>query len=99
MNLRPEQLSAQLAKPLAPLYILHGNEPLLVLEAGDAVRAAARKQGYAEREVLVAGQGFRWDTLQSAAGNLSLEDGIAESRQRIGSGHRCGGGDRYSSFL
>ena len=72
MNLRPEQLSSQLDKPLGPLYILHGNEPLLVLEAGDAVRAAARKQGYVEREVLVAGQGFRWTDLQSAAGNLSL---------------------------
>lgn len=72
MNLRPEQLASQLDKPLAPLYVLHGNEPLLVLEAGDALRAAARKQGYAEREVLVAGQGFRWADLQSAAGNLSL---------------------------
>ena len=72
MNLRPEQLPAHLDKPLAPLYILHGNEPLLVLEAGDAIRSAARKQGYAEREVLVAGQGFRWSELQSVAGNLSL---------------------------
>jgi len=72
VNLRPEQLASQLDKPLAPLYVLHGNEPLLVLEAGDAIRAAARKQGYAEREVLVAGQGFRWADLQSAAGNLSL---------------------------
>lgn len=72
MNLRPEQLAAHLDKPLAPLYVLHGNEPLLVLEAGDAIRAAARKQGFAEREVLVAGQGFKWTELQSAAGNLSL---------------------------
>ena len=72
MILRPEQLAAHLDKPLAALYVLFGNEPLLVLEAGDAIRGAARKQGYAEREVLVAGQGFRWETLQSAAGNLSL---------------------------
>lgn len=72
MILRPEQLASQLDKALAPLYVLHGNEPLLVLEAGDAIRAAARRQGYAEREVLVAGQGFRWDSLQSAAGNMSL---------------------------
>ena len=33
MNLRPDQLAAHLAKPLAPLYVLHGDEPLLVLEA------------------------------------------------------------------
>ena len=75
MQLRPEQLSAHLAKPLAPLYVVHGDDPLLVIEAGDAIRVAARAQGYAEREVLVSGQGFRWDELRLAAGNLSLFGG------------------------
>lgn len=72
MNLRPDQLDAHLAKPLAPLYVLHGDEPLLILEAGDAIRAAARKQGFTEREVLVVNQHFKWDALTLAAGNLSL---------------------------
>ncbi|MBI5861468.1 MAG: DNA polymerase III subunit delta [Rhodocyclales bacterium] len=72
MQLRPEQLGPQLDKPLAPLYLVHGDEPLLVIEAADAIRAAARKQGFTEREVLVAGAGFRWDDLFLAAGNLSL---------------------------
>lgn len=72
MMLRPEQLAAQLEKSLAPLYLLHGNEPLLVLEAADAVRAAARAKGFADRETLVVSQGFRWDSLVLAAGNLSL---------------------------
>jgi len=40
VNLRPDQLAAQLERPLAPLWLLHGNEPLLVLEAADAMRAA-----------------------------------------------------------
>lgn len=72
MILRPEQLAAQLDRPLAPLYVVHGNEPLLVIEAADAIRAASRKQGFDEREVLIAGQGFRWDELFLAAGNMSL---------------------------
>ncbi len=72
MNLRPDQLQAQLDKPLAPLWAVHGDEPLLVLEAADAIRAAARKQGFSERETLVAGPGFRWDGLALAAGNQSL---------------------------
>ena len=75
MHLRAEQLSAQLERPLAPIWLLHGDEPLLVAEAGDALRAAARKQGYTEREVLVAGPGFRWDSLWLSAGNLSLFGG------------------------
>jgi DNA polymerase-3 subunit delta len=72
MQLRPEQLSAHLDKPLAPLYLLHGDEPLLVIEAGDAIRAAARKQGFSEREVIVAGPNFKWDELFLASGNMSL---------------------------
>ena len=35
MQLRPDQLATHLQKPLAPLYVVHGNEPLLVIEAGD----------------------------------------------------------------
>ncbi len=70
--LRPDQLPSHLEGPLAPLYVLHGNAPLLVEEGADAIRAAARRQGVTEREILVAGQGFRWEQLSMASGNLSL---------------------------
>lgn len=86
MNLRPDQLPALLEKPLAPLYLLHGNEPLLVLEAADLVRAAARRQGFEERETLVVGQGFRWDSLTGAAGNFSLFGGSKLIDLRIPNG-------------
>lgn len=86
MQLRPEQLAAHLEKPLAPLYVVHGDEPLLTIEAADAIRAAARKQGYEEREVLVAGPGFRWDELFMAAGNMSLFGGSKLIDLRIPSG-------------
>lgn len=72
MLLRPEQLDAHLQKDLSPLYFLHGDEPLLVIEAGDAIRAAAKRKGFSEREVLIAGANFKWDDLFFAAGNLSL---------------------------
>ncbi|QDF98619.1 DNA polymerase III subunit delta [Azoarcus sp. DD4] len=103
MNLRPEQLQAQLDRPLAPLWVLHGNEPLLVLEAADAIRAAARRQGYSERETLVVGQGFRWDALSLAAGNMSLFGGAKLIDLRIPTGKpgRDGGEalQRYASQL
>ena len=72
MQLRSEQLAANLQKPLAPLYFVHGDEPLLVIEAGDAIRATAKRQGYAEREVIMVGANFRWDDLFAATENLSL---------------------------
>ncbi|MBA3903005.1 MAG: DNA polymerase III subunit delta [Rhodocyclaceae bacterium] len=75
MQLRADQLPAHLGKTLAPLYVLHGDEPLLVIEAGDTIRAAARAKGYDEREVLVTGPSFKWDALMLAAGNMSLFGG------------------------
>jgi DNA polymerase-3 subunit delta len=92
MLLRPEQLAAHLDKPnnslnaLNPLYLLHGNEPLLVIEAGDAIRAAAKRHGFEEREVIVAGTGFKWDELFMCAGNLSLFGGSKLIDLRIPSG-------------
>ncbi|MDB5813167.1 MAG: polymerase subunit delta [Rhodocyclales bacterium] len=72
MNLRPEQLASHLERELAALYVLHGDEPLLTIEAGDAIRTAARGKGVSEREVLVVTQGFKWDQFGLAGGNLSL---------------------------
>lgn len=91
--LRPDSLDAHLARSLAPLYVLHGDEPLLVAEAGDSVRAAARHSGYTEREVLVAVQSFKWDTLELAAGNLSLFGGnkLVDLRIPTGKPGREGG--------
>lgn len=100
MILRPDQLQAQLDKPLAPLWVLHGNEPLLVLEAADAIRAAARRQGYSERETLVVGQGFRWDALSLAAGNMSLFGGAKLIDLRIPTGKPGrDGGDALQRYV
>lgn len=86
MQLRAEQLEAHLAKSLAPLYVIHGDEPLLALEAADAVRTAARKRGYAEREVFVAERGFDWGELAHAGASRSLfgERKIVELRLPTG---------------
>jgi DNA polymerase-3 subunit delta len=59
------------ADHLLPVYLLAGEE-LLVLEAADALRAQARKLGYAEREVLDVGNHFDWDDLARAAAGMSL---------------------------
>jgi DNA polymerase-3 subunit delta len=59
------------AEQLRPVYLLAGEE-LLVLEAADALRAQARRLGYAEREVLDVGNHFDWDDLARAAAGMSL---------------------------
>jgi DNA polymerase-3 subunit delta len=73
MQVRPEQLPQHLARGLQPVYTIHGDEPLLAQEAGDAIRAAARAAGYVERKVFtVSGAHFDWSGLLGAAQAMSL---------------------------
>ncbi|MFV0672585.1 DNA polymerase III subunit delta [Variovorax sp. tm] len=73
MQLASAQLAAHLQKGLKPLYTIHGDEPLLAQEAADAIRAAARAQGYTERSsYTVAGAHFDWSAVLAAGGSLSL---------------------------
>jgi DNA polymerase-3 subunit delta len=57
---------------LLPLYIFSGDEPLLMMEAMDQLRAIAKKQSYTEREVLLQERGFDWSALLSAGQTMSL---------------------------
>nr|WP_295077356.1 DNA polymerase III subunit delta [uncultured Roseateles sp.] len=73
MQIRADALPQQLAKNLRPIYTVFGDEPLLAQEAADAVRAAARAQGYGERKVFtVAGAYFDWAPVLGAAQAMSL---------------------------
>ncbi|MGB6055260.1 MAG: DNA polymerase III subunit delta [Burkholderiaceae bacterium] len=72
MQLRPDALPAHLAKPLAPLYVISSDEHLLALEAADAIRRAARAQGFSEREVLQVDRSFKWSQLLAAQQSQSL---------------------------
>lgn len=72
MRLRVEQLASQLEKTLAPVYLVSGEEPLLMQEVTDQIRLAARRQGCTERDVHHAEKGFDWQGLLQACSGLSL---------------------------
>ncbi|MBI1732582.1 MAG: DNA polymerase III subunit delta [Gammaproteobacteria bacterium] len=73
MRRKVDQLHAQLKRgPLAPLYLIHGDEPLQLLEAADAVRHRARADGHADRQVLEVQREFDWRELAHAGASLSL---------------------------
>jgi DNA polymerase III subunit delta len=72
-QLHTEQVVAHLAKAqFSPLYLIHGDEPLLQIEAADLIRAAATKAGYSERDVWMIEQHFNWESATADSGNLSL---------------------------
>jgi DNA polymerase III subunit delta len=72
LQVRADQLDGHLARNLAALYVVHGDEPLLALEAADAIRAKARAEGYTERDVHLVERGYDWSRLAASAASLSL---------------------------
>ncbi|MEL7448973.1 MAG: DNA polymerase III subunit delta [Pseudomonadota bacterium] len=72
MKLSARSLNSHLNKQLASVYLVTGSEVLLVDEALDAIREAARGQGFTERVAHVAERGFDWSELLASSANLSL---------------------------
>ena len=72
VKLRLDGLEKRLAGTLAPVWFVTGDEPLLVNEATDAIRRAARAQGFDTRDLFVAERGFDWNRLAEAGQSLSL---------------------------
>ncbi len=93
MKLYPDKLDAHLARQTAPVYLLHGDEPYQMMQLSDKLREHARKQGFDERQVLIANEEADWSAFREAADSLSLfsERRIIELRLPTGKPGRTGG--------
>jgi DNA polymerase-3 subunit delta len=67
-----DNLAGALSRQLASIYLVSGDEPLLMNEAADAIRAKARARGFTERSVHVVERGFDWQSLLADSRALSL---------------------------
>lgn len=72
MKIQVQQLVPYLTKGLAPLYLISGDEFLLVQEAVDTIRKYATAAGYTERDVYHIETGFNWENFLSNISNTSL---------------------------
>jgi len=72
VNIPAERLPDQLARGLAALYVVVGDEPLAAQEAADAIRAAARAAGHSERNVYTVQGRYNWQGIFASGDNLSL---------------------------
>jgi len=86
VKLNPQRLKAHVSGGLKPVYLLSGDEPLLVDEALAILRVAAVDQGYTERERHIAERSFDWDGLAAGLQTMSLfaERRIVEVRLPTG---------------
>ncbi|KVW96798.1 DNA polymerase III subunit delta [Thiobacillus denitrificans] len=72
MNIAADRLPDQLARGLAALYVVVGDEPLAAQEAADAIRAAARAAGHSERNVYTVQGRYNWQSIFAGGDNFSL---------------------------
>lgn len=72
MRVRADQLENELKKKLLPIYLITGDEPLLIQEALDAIRLHCKNSGFDERKILEVDRKFDWSSLNEEANTLSL---------------------------
>ena len=72
MKTNPGQLAQLLRKGLAPVYLVSGDEPLLVQECCDQIRSAARDAGFHDRLTFHADQQLDWNRVGDEFNAMSL---------------------------
>jgi len=93
MRLNADQLTGQLQKGLLPVYLVFGDETMLVEESSDLIRQQARQQGANERQVWHVEGRFDWSQVQWQEQTMSLFDSqrLLEIRLPSGSPGKEGG--------
>lgn len=84
MRLKPEQLERTVAKPLAPVWLVAGDEPFQQGESCDLIRRAAQQQGYDDRQLFSADTGIDWHAILSASQSMGLFGGRTLIEIRLG---------------
>ena len=83
MRLYPEKLVGHLQQQLLPVYLVSGDEPLLVQECCDQIRRKAREQGCNERVVIdCGGATFNWQEILHSAASMTQAGRAANDAPR-----------------
>jgi len=93
MRLRAEQLAGHLQQSLLPVYLIFGDEQMLVEETADLVRQQTRQQGADERQVWHVEGRFNWSEIQWQEQTMSMfsSQRLIEIRLPSGSPGKEGG--------
>ena len=101
MKVYPDKLAAQLKKAVSPVYIVSGDEPLLIQEVSDQIRGELRAKGYAERQLFHVDGSFDWQDVLFSANSMSLfaEQKILELRMAMAPGKGQGAAGLYQRSI
>lgn len=92
-KLNPDQLTNALKKSLRSVYLISGDETLIVQESCEQIRKTARAQGFSQHEIQHVETNYSWDSLLMSANALSLfaDKKVIELRIRNGKPGDAGG--------
>ena len=100
MQINAIDLPKHLKSDLHSLYVVHGDESLLNLEATDLIRKSAKSKGYEDRDILVAENRFDWSKLEEQTQSISLFSSKKIVDLRIPSGKPGkSGGDAIQNYV
>lgn len=100
MQINAIDLPKHLKSDLHSLYVVHGDESLLNLEATDLIRKSAKAKGYEDRDILVAENRFDWSKLKEQTQSISLFSSKKIIDLRIPSGKPGkSGGDAIQNYV
>lgn len=93
MRCNAEQLSAQFDQSTPPVFLVYGDEQMLLEEAADTIRQQLRQRGVTERQVWHVEGRFDWSQIRWQEQTLSLFDNqrLIEIRLPSGSPGKEGG--------
>lgn len=72
MRVFADRLADQLKRPLKGIYLVFGNEPLLLQESRDAILQSAKNAGFHEKHYFAVDSSLNWDDVYSCCSALSL---------------------------
>lgn len=72
MQVYPNRFAEHLGRGLQAFYLVFGDEPQQKLHSIELIRQTAKKQGFDERQSMVADNQFEWNQLLEATQSLSL---------------------------
>jgi DNA polymerase-3 subunit delta len=93
MKIYADKLVETLKQKSLRIFIVSGDEPLLVQESCDVVRRGLKAQGFIERDLFYAESGFDWSGLLYSSNSMSLfaEKKLIEVRLTTGKPGDAGG--------
>ena len=72
MKIPLNKLKRQLEENLSPLYVISGEQSVLIREATELIQAKAKNEGFSEKKIIACSSKTDWAEIEAENNSLSL---------------------------